>query len=47
VTIVHCQRDAYDVYIGRGRCPRTGRPGEWGNPFRVEVDDDRDEVIGR
>jgi hypothetical protein len=33
VAIVHCQRDAYDIYIGRGRCPRTGRPGKWGNPF--------------
>jgi hypothetical protein len=47
VPIVHCQRDAYDIYIGRGRCPRFGRPGQWGNPFRVNVDGDRDEVIGR
>jgi hypothetical protein len=31
--VVHCQRSAFDVYIGRGRDPRTGRPGEWGNPF--------------
>ena len=23
--VVHCQRDSYDVYIGR--------PSEWGNPF--------------
>ena len=25
--VVHCQRDPYDVYIGRGR------GGRWGNPF--------------
>jgi hypothetical protein len=31
--VVHCKRAAYDVYIGRGRDPRTGEPGEWGNPF--------------
>lgn len=31
--VVHCKQDDYDVYIGRGRCPRTDRPGEWGNPF--------------
>lgn len=33
MAVVHCQRDPYDVYIGRGRCPQTGRPGEWGNPY--------------
>ena len=31
--VVHCQREAYDIYIGRGDNPRTGRPGEWGNPY--------------
>ena len=29
--VVHCQRDPYDVYIGR--------PGPWGNPFRGERGD--------
>lgn len=24
-TVVHCKKDAYDVYIGR--------PSKWGNPF--------------
>lgn len=33
MTIVHCRREPYDVYIGRGRDPRTGEPGRWGNPF--------------
>jgi primosomal replication protein N len=31
--VVHCRQDDYDIYIGRGRCPRTDRPGEWGNPY--------------
>lgn len=26
----------WDVYVGRGRCPRTGEGGAWGNPFSVE-----------
>lgn len=25
--VVHCQREPYDVYIGRGK--------KWGNPFRL------------
>jgi hypothetical protein len=33
MSVVHCKREAYDVYIGRGRDPRSGEPGEWGNPF--------------
>lgn len=35
--VVHCKRDAYDVYIGRG--------SKWGNPFRIGVHGDRIEVI--
>jgi Domain of unknown function (DUF4326) len=30
---VHCRRATFDVYIGRGDDPQTGKPGEWGNPF--------------
>ncbi len=37
--VVHCKRHAYDVYIGR--------PGTWGNPFRIGRDGGRDEVIAR
>lgn len=33
--VVHCSHDPYDVYIGRGQCPKTGKQGEWGNPFDV------------
>jgi len=47
MSVVHCKRADYDVYIGRGRDPRTGEPGRWGNPFRVGHDGDRDEVIDR
>jgi len=35
--IVHCQRDSYDVYIGRG--------SKWGNPYKIGVDGTRSEVI--
>ena len=31
--VVHCKRDPYDVYVGRGRCPQSGELGQWGNPF--------------
>lgn len=31
--VVHCKRERYDVYIGRGRDPKTGARGPWGNPF--------------
>jgi hypothetical protein len=47
MSIVHCKRERYDVYIGRGRCPQTGEVGRWGNPFRIGPDGDRDEVIGK
>lgn len=45
--VVHCKREPYDVYIGRGRDPKTGVRGPWGNPFRIGHDGDRAEVIER
>lgn len=45
MSVVHCKREPYDVYIGRGRCPRTGERGRWGNPFRVGRDGTREQVI--
>lgn len=30
--VVHVS-NPYDVFIGRGRCPRRRIAGEWGNPF--------------
>lgn len=35
--VVHCKRDAYDVYIGR--------PSKWGNPFTIGKDGSRADVI--
>ena len=35
--VVNLKTDPYQVYIGRG--------SEWGNPFRIGVDGDRQEVI--
>jgi len=35
--IVHCKKEKYDVYIGRGSI--------WGNPFRIGVDGTREEVV--
>ena len=37
MTVVHCQKDKYDVYIGR--------PSKWGNPFTIGPDGGRIEVI--
>lgn len=39
--IVHCKREAHDVYIGRGR------GSIWGNPFVIGEHGNRDEVIQR
>lgn len=35
--VVHCKKEPYDVYIGRG--------GKWGNPFKIGVHGNREEVI--
>ena len=35
--VVNCQKDEYDVYIGR--------PSEWGNPFVIGVHGNRSEVV--
>lgn len=35
--VVHCKKEKYDVYIGR--------PGNWGNPFSMKSESDRDLVI--
>lgn len=31
--VVHCCRDYYDVYVGRGKSPLSGKVEGWGNPF--------------
>lgn len=43
--VVHCMHADYDVYCGRGKCPKTKKVGEWGNPFSIGPDGDRKEVI--
>lgn len=35
--VVNCRTEPYDVFIGR--------PGKWGNPFRIGADGSRDQVI--
>jgi hypothetical protein len=31
--IVHCKKSLYDIYCGRGKCPRTGKYYNLGNPY--------------
>ena len=41
--VVHCKREAFDVYIGR---PARGLKGSiWGNPFKIGPDGTREQVI--
>ena len=37
--VVHCKKEKYDVYIGRG--------SKWGNPFIIGIHGNREEVIAR
>lgn len=39
MTVVHCKKAGYDVYIGR--------PSKWGNPFTIGKDGTREEVIDK
>lgn len=43
--VVHCRREDYDIYVGRGKCPRTGEEGLFGNPFVIGKDGDREDCI--
>lgn len=45
--VVHCKRESYDIYIGRGPCPQTGESGRWGNPFRLGPEDSRGATLER
>ncbi len=38
-TVVHCKKEPYDVYIGRG--------SKWGNPFKIGIDGTREDVIAK
>lgn len=35
--VVHCKKEPFDVYIGRG--------SKWGNPFKIGQDGTRQDVI--
>jgi hypothetical protein len=37
--VVHCKREPCDVHVGR--------PGKWGNPFRIGPDGTRQEVVAK
>ena len=37
--VVHCKKEPYDIYIGRG--------SKWGNPFIIGKHGNRDEVISK
>ena len=39
IKIVHCKKDKFDIYIGRG--------SKWGNPFIIGKDGNREEVINK
>lgn len=32
-TVVNCRYQDFDVYIGRGKCPKSNTHSIWGNPF--------------
>lgn len=32
-TVVNIKQSDFDIYIGRGKCPKTNELSEWGNPY--------------
>lgn len=36
--VVHWKKEDYDIYIGRGISPKTGKLSKWGNPFSYKDD---------
>lgn len=45
ISVVHCKKHEYDVYIGRGKCPKTGKTSKWGNPFTISDTKTRQNVV--
>lgn len=39
IRVVHCKKESYDIYIGRG--------SKWGNPFPIGPNATREEVISK
>ena len=50
MSVVHCLKAPYDVYIGRGLCPHTKNRSVWANPFTLaalHTTADREDVVRR
>lgn len=45
IRLVHCERETFDVYIGRACAGR--RRSKWANPFIIGKDGTRKEVIAK
>lgn len=45
--VVHCQREPYDVYIGRAMPRRGLARSKWENPFKIGRDGTRDQVLDK
>jgi hypothetical protein len=45
--VVHCEREAFDVYCGRGSRSLGLAPSKWANPFRIGRDGTREQVIAK
>jgi hypothetical protein len=45
MNVVHCQKQKYDVYIGRANSYSGLPESKWHNPFVIGVDGTRKEVI--
>lgn len=31
--VVNYKKEKYDIYIGTGKCPKTGKLSKWANPY--------------
>jgi hypothetical protein len=47
MSVVHCMKEPYDIYIGRVRCPRSGEPGRWAGPAPIGQPGGREEEMAR
>jgi hypothetical protein len=45
--IVHCEREPFDVYCGRGSRKLGLAPSKWANPFQIGRDGTREQVIAK
>ena len=44
--VVHCRKSPFDVYVGRPN-PRLKLKGDWGNPFKLAHEAEREAVIAQ